>query len=82
MEYKIYVGTLMKISGGFMNASFRIMYSGMPNEDTFCMTPFSTSGYQGFSPTIFYSAEARVIQIFDKAFDVLEVNREYIIIAK
>jgi len=81
MEYKIYVGTIVKINRGFMKGTFQIMYCGMSNDNTFVLSPFVTKGYQGFSPNIYYDSESTKIQVFDIGFDVLEVNEEYIILA-
>jgi len=80
MEYKIYVGTLVKINNGFMKGSFQIMYCGMPNDKTFVLSPFVSKGYQGFSPNIYYNLDSPVVQIFDKAFDVIDVTDQYIIL--
>jgi len=80
MEYKIYVGTLMKIKKGFMKGNFQIMYCGMSNDDTFVIAPLVAKGYQGFSPNIYYKSNLPSIQIFDRVFDVIEVTVEYIVI--
>ena len=80
MEYQIYVGSLLKIKQGFMKATFKIMYCGMSNDDTFVLSPMITSGYQGFNPTIYYKANSSVIHILNKAFDVIEVTPDYIIL--
>lgn len=80
MEYKIYTGTVMSIKKGFFQEKFRIMYCGMPNEKTFALTPQISKGYQGFSPTIFYPINSKLIHVLKKDFDVIEVNPEYIII--
>ena len=80
MEYKIYVGTLIKIKKGFLQGTFKIMYCGMSNENTFVLSPYVTQGYQGFSPNIYYRATSAVILIMDIEFDVLEVTPEYIIL--
>jgi len=81
MEYKIYVGTQIKIKNGFLKGSRNFMYSGMPNEHTFVMTPFMNYGYAGYSPNIYYSINSQVIRIVDKDFDVIEVTSDYIILA-
>jgi len=81
MEYKIYVGTVVKITRGFMKGSFKIMYCGLPNENTFSLSPFATKGYQGFSPNIYYDINSSVIQVFDREFEVLEVTPQYILLA-
>jgi hypothetical protein len=80
MEYKIYVGTLLKIKKGFMQETFKIMYCGMPNENTFVLSPFITQGYQGFSPNVYYNSNATIIHINDRNFEVIEVTPEYIIL--
>ena len=80
MEYKIYVGTLLKIKKGFMQGTFKIMYCGMSNDNTFVISPFINQGYQGFSPNIYYNSNSIIIQIYDREFDVIEVTPEYIIL--
>ena len=80
MEYKIYVGTLLNIKKGFLQRTFKIMYCGMSNENTFVLSPFITKGYQGFSPNIYYNSNSTVIFIFNREFDVIEVTPEYIIL--
>ncbi len=80
MEHKIYTGSMLAITKGFLKGKFKLMYCGLLNEHTFAITPYIAEGYQGFSPTIFYSAKSAVIHILDKPFDVLEVNAEYIVL--
>jgi len=80
MEYKIFLGTMISIKQGFMKGPFKLMYCGMPNENTFALSPFLAKGYQGFSPNIYYNLNSTVIQVFDKTFDVLEVAPEYVIL--
>ena len=80
MEYKIYVGTLLKIKKGFLQGTLKIMYCGMSNEKTFVLSPFITHGYQGFSPNIYYNSNSTIIHILDRDFDVIEVTPEYIIL--
>lgn len=79
MEYKIHVGAQIKINNGFMS-NLKIMYCGMPNENTFVLSPLIINGYRGFSPNIFYNVNSSVIQIHHRDFQVLEVNSEYIIL--
>ncbi len=80
MEYKIYLGTVIEVKKGFLQGTFKIMYCGMPNQNTFVLSPFVTKGYQGFSPNIYYNIDSTEIQVFDHSFDVLEVTTEYIIL--
>ena len=80
MEYKIYVGTVIKIKKGFLQGTFKIMYCGMINDRTFVLSPYVTHGYQGFSPNIYYDINSSIIQTLDIQFDVIEVNSEYIIL--
>lgn len=80
MEYKIFLGTMISIKQGFMKGPFKLMYCGMPSDNNFALSPFLVKGYQGFSPNIYYNKNSTVIQIFDKAFDVIEVTPEYIIL--
>ena len=81
MEYKIYVGAEIKISKGFMKSPFKVVYCGMPNDKTFVLAPLITNGYQGFSPSIYYDVNSTVIQVYKQDFDVIEVTREYIVLA-
>ena len=81
MEYKIYVGNDLKFKKGFLKGSFKILYCGMCNEDTFVLSPLIYSGYQGYSPNIYYSRNSPIIEIGSKEFDVIEVTTEYIILA-
>ena len=80
MEYKIYVGTIIKINKGLFKGTFKIMYCGMTNENTFVLSPYVTQGYQGFSPNIYYNVNSTFIQVLDIQFDVIEVTDEYIIL--
>lgn len=80
MEYKIYVGSLIKVKKGFFKGSFQIMYCGMSNEDTFVLAPHVASGYQGFSPNIYYKKDLKLIHLMDVEFDVIMVTPEYIIL--
>ncbi len=80
MEYKIYVGTYIKVKNGFLKGSIKIMYCGMSNESTFVVSPLVNVGYQGFSPSIFYNKNVDIIHIYDREFDLIEVTPEYIII--
>lgn len=80
MEYKIFVGSLIKIKKGFMKGALKIMYCGMPNDNTFVLSPLVHHGYQGFSPSIYYKLNSTLIYIYEKEFEVLEVTPEYIIL--
>ena len=52
----------------------------MTNENTFVISPYVTSGYQGFSPNIYYNINSKFIQVLDIQFIVVEVTSEYIIL--
>ena len=80
MDYEILVGTVIEIKKGFLKGTFKIMYCGMSNENTFVLAPYVTQGYQGFSPNIYYNADSKVIQILDVAFDVIKVTPQYIVL--
>ena len=71
---------MLAIKNGFLKGKFRLMYCGKPNASTFAITPYIADGYQGFSPTIFYPADSKVIHVLDRAFDVLEIDVDYIIL--
>jgi hypothetical protein len=79
MEYKIKIGTSLKISTGIFN-SRSLVYCGMPNEETFVLAPLKYSGHAGFSPNIYYPSNSKRITFFDLAFEVKEVTRDYIIL--
>lgn len=79
-EYVIYTGTILKIKSGFMQKSLRVMYSGMPDENTFVLSPVITHGYQGYAPNVYYKADAKNIRILNYRFDVVEVTPEHIVL--
>ncbi len=80
MEYQIFTGTQIKINRGFMKSSFKLMYCGMSDENTFVIAPLITVGYQGFSPNIYYPKDLPVIRVDQLDFDVLEVTPDYIVL--
>ena len=82
MQHKIYVGTFLKLKTGFMQmeGSSKIMYCGMSNENTFVVTPLVHVGYQGFSPSIYYDISSKIVHMYDREFDVIEVTPMYIIL--
>jgi hypothetical protein len=80
MEYKIETGTVFKLKQGFMKGSFSLMYCGMPSKDTFVLTPLISSGYSGFSPSIYYSKDTSQLVVYDWEFDLIEVTPDYIIL--
>ena len=81
MEYQIYVGGTIKIKKGFMKGTLKLMYCGMSSKDRFVLTPFIGVGYHGFTPSIYYPSNSKFIQVYDKDFEVVEVNPEFIVIA-
>lgn len=81
MEYKINLGTTLKISLGFLQ-SRSLVYCGMPNEETFVVSPLKYSGHAGFSPNIYYNSKSNRINLLDLQFEVIEVTREYIVLRK
>lgn len=82
MEYQIYTGAIIEIKKGFLKGTFKIMYCGMPNKDTFALSPYITHGYQGFSPNIYFNKDASIAQILDVGFKVIEVTPEYIVLGE
>lgn len=80
MEWRINVGTVLKIKKGFMRGNYQIMYCGMSDENTFVLAPLITVGYQGFSPNIYFNSNSTLIQIQERQFEVYEVTPEYIIL--
>jgi len=80
MQHKIKLGNLLKVKMGFWQGEFNIMYCGMSNEDTFVLSPYISLGYQGFSPSIYYSSNSNRIEILGLGLDVIEVTKEYIIL--
>ena len=69
----------MKIKKGFMN-SIQLMYCGMPNENTFVITPLLAQGYGGFSPSLYYNCHDTLIHILEDDYTVVDVNSKYIIL--
>jgi uncharacterized membrane protein len=83
MEYKIFTGTYKKIKlgKGMLAGSIKVLYCGMPNEKTFSLSPIKAEGYQGYSPNIYYDINASTILLLNKAFGVIEVHPQYIILS-
>lgn len=52
----------------------------MSNENTFVVTPLVHVGYQGFSPSIYYDISSKIVHMYDREFDVIEVTPMYIIL--
>lgn len=83
MEHKIYTGTYKKIKKQktLLSESYRIMYGGMSNKETFTIIPIKSMGHASLTPNIYYDINSHKIQVYDIAFDVIEVSPQYIIIS-
>ena len=53
MEYKIQVGKSITIKKGLVS-NLKLLYGGMPNEQTFTICPLVQNGNVGHSPNIYY----------------------------
>jgi len=80
MEHKVEVGNLFEVKLGFWKGKLKIMYCGMPNENTFVLSPYIGSGYQGFSPNVFYRSNSAVIQLLGLPIELVEVSQDHIIL--
>jgi len=79
-EHKIYTGESQKVKVGFLN-SIRLIYSGMPSEGIFSLTPLLTDMHGGYAaPIIYYPKGTTKIYIMEHRFKVKEVTPNYIIL--
>ncbi len=85
VELKIKTGTIgvIKRKGLFVQ-NIRLLYSGMPNNQTFTMTPVvkeeSISDGFGFTPVIYYHIESTKINILENEYKVIDVNKDWIVL--
>lgn len=84
VEYKIKTGDFAEIKRGILEGSLPILYSGMPNDDTFALSPvtkqsFFMEGFR-FSTTIYYRKDRREINVLGDDFKVVEVTPDYIVL--
>jgi hypothetical protein len=84
VEYKINTGEFAEIKRGILSSNLPILYSGMPNDDTFALSPvtkqsFFMEGFK-FSTTIYYRKDRKEIRVLDDDFRVVEVTPDYIVL--
>jgi len=78
-EFLIQTGELKILHTGIFS-KLEILYSGMPNENTFAITALINKESRGFTPEIYYPKESVFITIIEHRFKVIEVTPEYIIL--
>ena len=87
-QYRIETGVGARIDkGGFFNNTIELVYSGMPNDQTFALSPI----IQGVSsvlqrdacvcsPTIYYRRDASEINVLRDRFKVVTVSPDEIVL--
>jgi len=79
-EHKIHTGESKKIKIDFLN-SIRLIYSGMPSENVFSITPLINDMNWGYTtPIIYYPKDTSKMYIMENRFKVKEVTPNYIIL--
>jgi len=79
-EILIQTGELAEIKTAFLTYA-KIIYSGMPNKNTFVISSILSEVGGFVSPSIYYSKESTFITIIKNRFKVIEVTPDYIILA-
>jgi len=77
-EYQIITGEVKRFNVGYLG--LKILYSGMPNEQTFSLTLFTNDGGHCYSPTIYYDIKSKLIRVLEYNFKVIRVSREGIVL--
>lgn len=76
VELKIKTGTIGIIKTPLFTDNINLLYSGMPNNQTFAISLFA-----GFnSPVIYYPIESTMIHVLENEYKVIEVNKDWIIL--
>lgn len=76
-EIIIEVGEKRTLTLGFLQFT-KLLYCGMPNENTFSMAYMETMGYQGYGLNIFYPKNKHEITIGKHKFRVNNVREDRI----
>ncbi|GEM_PF-6370791 len=84
IELKIKTGTIGIIKKqGLFNRNIRLLYSGMPNNQTFAISPVykESSVSEGFTAmVIYYHIESTKINILENQYKVIDVNKDWIVL--
>jgi len=78
-EIILEVGESKKVKLSFIN-NVTLIYSGMPNKETFSIAILNYSGYQGYGYNLFYQKDTKYIKVRNKTFRVVNVSPERITI--
>ena len=82
IEYKIKTGSFGEIKRGNLQGTLHLLYSGMPNDDTFALSPVVTQALflEGFkyATTIFYRKDRKQIEVIGDEFKVVDVTPDEI----
>lgn len=76
-EFVLKVGESVKIKTKFTGES-RIVYAGMPNQDTYSIVVTSTKGANSAAYNLYFPIGQRKIEIEKRSFDVFEVTSDRI----
>jgi hypothetical protein len=82
VEYKIRTGDFAEIKRGNLQGKLHLLYSGMPNDDPFALSPevsqaLLLEGFK-FAPMIFYRKDRQQINVLGDDFKVVEVTPDQI----
>ena len=73
-EVKIKTGTIGKINRGMLGKTTKLIYSGMPNNQSFTISPIisteTLTGSAQISPIIYYHIESTIINILEEAVQI------------
>jgi len=82
VEYKIKTGSFAEIKRGNLQGTLHLLYSGMPNNDTFALSPVVSQAIflEGFkyAAMIFYRKDRKEIEVIGDEFQVVEVTPDEI----
>jgi hypothetical protein len=74
---EIKVGEKRRIKISFFK-HVKLVYCGMPNEHTFSLGYFETTGYQGYALNLYFPKKSSKITIDNIEFNIMGVNQEKI----
>ena len=82
VEYKIRTGDFAEVKHGLLQGTLHVLYSGMPNNETFVLTPVVSQalfleGFK-FAVTIYYRKDGKQINVLGDDFKVVEVTPDQI----
>ena len=77
-EITLQIGQKYKLKGNFLTSNYNVVYTGMPNDNTFSLAIIFSEGYQALSYNLYFPLNQRNIEIDHGSIQVLHVNDESI----